>query len=238
MVFQKGIDAMKIRQMGKKILIVLLLSSFVLLTVFCNLPYCYPAYPGTPEWENLDGIGMSLAHDVPDFRIRLMSTSALLYTFLDHYMLFIPLANLYPLDPTYWLGKGGSTENDELYPMVQELLSRPDAGEVLFRAYQLIPLYSSDDDLLNIDKLIWLEFLLTLPSVKNQFSENEKAEIDTVAEIKIRERVKAGIENPSWLCQYYTETYTPGHWHEFIVGEYVPAQWNRKKVKEVLDRFR
>ncbi len=237
MVFQKGIDAMKIRQMGKKILIVLLLSSFVLLTVFCNLPYCYPAYPGTPEWENLDGIGMSLAHDVPDFRIRLMSTSALLYTFLDHYMLFIPLANLYPLDPTYWLGKGGSTENDELYPMVQELLSRPDAGEVLFRAYQTMPLYPPDDTLSNTAKLVWMEFLLTLSPVKNQFGEKEQAEVDAVAEKKIRQRIKAGL-GVEWACQYYTETYTAGHWHEFIVGEYVPAQWNRKKVKEVLDRFR
>ena len=227
---------MKPVKIGKRVFALLLLGGFLFLSVFCNLPYRYPAYPGTPEWETLEVEERWEIGHVPLFRIRMMSTNALLCTFLTHHELFMPLSNGYPLDPTYWMGKGYSAENDELYPMVRELLSRPDAGEVLLRTYQAMPLYPPDDELSNTDKLVWMEFLLTLPPVKNQFTKEEQAEIDAAAEKKIQQRVKAGLGG-EWACQYYMETYTPGHWHEFIKGEYVPAQWDREKVEETLSRF-
>ena len=108
---------MKLVKIGKRFFALLLLGGFLFLSVFCNLPYRYPVYPGTPEWETLEVEERWEIGHVPLFRIRMMSTNALLCTFLTHHELFIPLSNGYPLDPTYWLGKGYSTENKELYPI-------------------------------------------------------------------------------------------------------------------------
>lgn len=229
---------MKNLKNGKRIFAVVLLGSFVLLTVFCNLPYRYAAYPGTPEWENLDVMEMSLAHHVPSFRIRLMSTSALLNTFLEHYMLFIPLTSGYPLDPTYWLGQGCSTKNDELYPMVQELLSRPDTGEVILRTYQRMPVFTSEnDDLPNVDKLSWMEFLLALPPINQQFSQEEKEVAKQAVTQKNIQKAAAGFSSAEFFCHFYPETYTPGRWSQITLGEYIPAQWNQTETQKIIRLF-
>ena len=45
---------MKPVKIGKRFFALLLLGGFLFLSIFCNLPYRYPAYPGTPEWETLE----------------------------------------------------------------------------------------------------------------------------------------------------------------------------------------
>lgn len=98
-----------------------------------HTPYAYPVVPGTEAWAALGGIGpMAAATRIPEETLANMDTPALLQTVLDHPL----IGDLYLYDSL----PAGFAAFSRHCNGVPELLSRPDALDVIYAAYQAFPI--------------------------------------------------------------------------------------------------
>lgn len=220
----------------KVIIFHFLIIVFITLTIFANIPYTVPKSYTISELIELErDDSENNPAEIPKYRLRIMTTDALLYSFLNHPYLSLSLVQGHPLDLTYWQGTDLNQSSDPLWYYVAELMRRKDFSEVILKAYQHVPsLFQHGLSPYDVEKLSWLEFLLVTPQSQKEIIGNERKNLDRLVDCKVRERVKSGYTLYEYVCHYYTDTYTSGYWDDTIIGQYNPSSWNEENAKKMI----
>ncbi len=151
--------------------------------------YEYPLKPGMPEWADLEtNEEMFKAVQIPEKRLRRMCTIGV----VDSWLIF-PLRTHIILWHPFQIQKGFDRLTNS-FNGLQELLRRPEAGEMLFRKYKLYDpggygqnASPAGKGMYMIDLSI-LEFTLAQTAILDRFSSLQKKELVREALVKRRQK--------------------------------------------------
>lgn len=155
-----------------------------------NTPYAYPVTPGSSEWGNFTPQQMHDACQIPEDKLKGMTTEALLETVLDYplildYMAFNTLED-------------ACNAMSEEFNGFNELFSREDVTSAILDRYESSKVLNADEaeeaDAEELFEAGTIEYLLICDEIKNGgLTEEEADRFNALHDEKNAERKAAGI---------------------------------------------